>query len=147
MANIGCRNKTDQHVTTPGEAVRGDPSKIQNFTDLVAWQKARALVRRVYEATERFPREEAYGLTQQLRRASVSVPSNIAEGYGRGSRKEYMRYIQMARGSLYEIQTQLWLAQDIGYLTPGQTQSLVDEATECIRLVQGLLRALRKSQT
>jgi len=121
--------------------------EIQNFTDLVAWQKARALVRRVYEATKRFPREEAYGLTQQLRRASVSVPSNIAEGYGRGSRKEYMRYIQMARGSLYEIQTQLWLAQDIGYLTPGDTQSLTDNAAECIRLVQGLLRGLAKSQT
>jgi four helix bundle protein len=89
---------------------------IRSYRDLVAWQQARILVKATYVATKLFPKEETYGLTQQIRRAAVSVPSNIAEGYGRGSRKDYVRFLLTARGSLYELQTQLLLAQDLGYL-------------------------------
>jgi len=80
-------------------------NEINSYRDLVAWRKARLLVKAVYQTTGGFPKVETYGLTQQVRRAAVSVPSNMAEGYGRGSRKEYVRFLQIARGSLYEVET------------------------------------------
>jgi four helix bundle protein len=116
--------------------------KIRNYNDLLAWQKARDLVKVVYRATERFPAREAYGLTQQLRRAAVSVPSNIAEGYGRGARREYVRFLRTARGSLYEVQTQLLLAQDLGYLSEEAAGEAMKPAIQCCQLLNGLLRGL-----
>jgi four helix bundle protein len=118
--------------------------EIRNYDDLLAWQKARAMVRRIYESTRTFPSEEQYGLTQQLRRAVVSVPSNIAEGYGRGSRKDYVRFLRTARGSLYEVQTQLLLAQDLGYLNQKQIDGLMKDAAQCAQLLHGLLRGLAR---
>jgi four helix bundle protein len=118
--------------------------KIRDYQDLIVWQKSRGLVKRVYEATRCFPREEAFGLAQQVQKAAVSVPSNIAEGYGRGSRKDYIRFLQTARGSLYEVQTQLLLAQDLGYLKPPQVASLWQDADDCSRVMQGLLRSLKE---
>ena len=117
-------------------------SQIRNFNDLEAWKKSRVLVRVIYEATAAFPAAEVYGLTQQLRRAAVSVPSNIAEGYGRGARSDYIRFLRMARGSLYEIQTQLLLAQDLGYVTEAKVSPLMMQAAECCRILQGLLKGL-----
>jgi len=117
-------------------------SRIRNFDDLEAWKKSRVLVRAIYEATSAFPATEVYGLTQQLRRAAVSVPSNIAEGYGRGARNDYVRFLRMARGSLYEIQTQLLLAQDLGYVTEAKVSPLMKQAAECCRILQGLLKGL-----
>lgn len=115
---------------------------IRSYRDLVAWQEARALVKMVYLATKSFPKEETYGLSLQMRRASVSVPSNIAEGYGRGSRKDYVRFLQVARGSLYELQTQLFLAEDLGYLHPPASQALHEQTDRCSRLLHGLIRSL-----
>ena len=86
---------------------------------LVAWKEAMALVRVVYEATRAFPAEETYGLTAQLRRAAVSVPSNVAEGAGRDGHKEFLRFLSIARGSLSEVETQLLIAADLGYLPEG----------------------------
>ena len=117
-------------------------SKINSYRDLVAWEKARLLVKAVYQATAPFPREETYGLTQQLRRAAVSVPSNIAEGYGRGSRKEYVRFLQIARGSLYEVETQLVLSGDLGYLPDREIGVLVEQVNECARILHGLIKSL-----
>ncbi|MFO8014138.1 MAG: four helix bundle protein [Phycisphaerae bacterium] len=122
-------------------------AEIRNYTDLLVWQGARALVRRVYELSERFPKAERFGLTQQLRRAAVSVPSNIAEGYGRGSLRDYIRFLQMARGSLYEMQTQLVLAEDLAFVAGEEVQALRDEASNGARLLHGLLRSLRKSES
>jgi len=127
----------DVHPPSGAEAIT-----IGDYKDLVAWQKVRSLVRSIYEATRSFPAEERFGLTQQLRRAAVSVPSNIAEGYGRGSLRDYIRFLQMARGSLYEIETQLYLAQDMGYLEPGVAVSITDRCAECVRILQGLISAL-----
>ena len=86
------------------------------YEELVVWQKAMELVRLVYQATRRFPVDERFALTDQLRRAVVSIPSNIAEGNGRGSNKDYAHFLSIARGSLYETMTQLRIAKDLGYL-------------------------------
>jgi four helix bundle protein len=115
---------------------------IRDYRDLRAWQQARALVKSVYAVARRFPKEELFGLAQQMRKAAVSVPSNVAEGYGRGSRKDYVRFLQIARGSLYEVQTQLLLAQDLGYLTVEQAEPVEHEVIQCRQLFHGLLRSL-----
>ena len=119
-------------------------SDIRSYRDLIVWQKARELVKKVYEGSESFPRNEVFGLTQQMRRAAVSVPSNIAEGYGRGSRPEYIRFLHIARGSLYEIETQLLLAEDLGYLSGDVSRSLQHAAESVSKLLYRLLASLRK---
>lgn len=86
------------------------------FEELVVWKKAMELVRLVYQAAKTFPADERFALTDQLRRAVVSIPSNIAEGNGRGSNKDYAHFLSIARGSLYETMTQLRIAKDLGYL-------------------------------
>jgi len=119
---------------------------IRSFQDLEAWQHSRRLVRAIYEATRRFPKEELYGLTNQIRRAAISVPSNIAEGYGRGSLTDYIRYLQTARGSLNELQTQLLLSQDLGYLQASAAERLLAEAQVCSRILQGLIASLKRTR-
>jgi four helix bundle protein len=101
----------------------------ESYRDLIAWRKAMDLVTKIYRVTQSFPRDELYGLTNQLRRAAVSVPSNIAEGQARFSPKEFHHFLSHARGSLVEIETQLTIAQNLGYLTPNQTQPLFDKAS------------------
>lgn len=94
-----------------------EPGAIRSYEDLRVWQAGIGFAEQIYQATKSFPESELYGLTSQLRRAAVSVPSNIAEGYGRGSRGDYLRFLRMARGSLFEIQTQLIIAQRVGFLS------------------------------
>ena len=94
--------------------------KLRNYSELFAWQKAMDLVEATYEATTQFPKEETYGLKSQLRRASVSIPSNIAEGQGRSSTKEFLHHLSIAYGSLREIETQILIAGRLQYL-PGDT--------------------------
>ena len=88
----------------------------ENYRDLIAWQKAKSLALSVYRCTRQFPRDEIYGLTSQMRRAAVSVPSNIAEGKGRRSQKELLQFLYHARGSLLELETQLSIAYDLEYM-------------------------------
>lgn len=90
--------------------------EIKTFRDLIAWQKAITLAKEVYKATSLMPDSERFGLTAQMRRAAVSVPSNIAEGHGRQSLPDYIRFLKTSRGSLMELQTQLLLAQDLGFI-------------------------------
>ncbi len=85
------------------------------YRDLVVWQRAIEMTVAVYKSSSRFPKDEMYGLTSQVRRASVSVASNIAEGYGRGTRGEYKQFLNIARGSNYEVQTQLVIARELGF--------------------------------
>ena len=103
-----------------------------------------ALVKRVYGATKLFPKSEQYGLCQQLRRAAVSVPSNIAEGWGRGMRASYLNFLRIARGSLYEIETQVLLSLDLKYLTDRQVDSLREDITTCSKLLHGLIGSLKE---
>jgi four helix bundle protein len=112
------------------------------FEKLIAWQKAYDLVLKVYQRMKGFPTEERFGLAQQVRRAAVSVPSNIAEGWGRGSTVDYLRFLHMARGSLYELQTQLWIAADLGYIEA--EHEIYDLVREVERLTNGLIRSLMK---
>jgi four helix bundle protein len=91
---------------------------VLNYTELVAWQKAMDLVQDVYLATKAFPKEEKYGLTTQMQRAAVSIPSNIAEGQGRSGRGEFRHHLSIAHGSLRELETQLVIALRLGYLSP-----------------------------
>ena len=89
---------------------------VRSYRDLVAWQKAMELVTKIYQVSHKFPREEVFGLTSQLRRAAVSVPSNIAEGQGRSSRKEFLYFSGNAKGSLSEVETQILIARNLGYI-------------------------------
>ena len=113
-----------------------------SYKDLVAWQKAIALVTEIYKATVKFPAHEIYGLVSQLRRAAVSVPSNIAEGQGRNSRGEFKQFLGNARGSLLEIETQLLIARNLDYLGENEAQALLLQSGEVFRIVNGLLASL-----
>lgn len=111
---------------------------MRGHRDLVAWQKAMELVKEIYRVTHAFPKEELYGLTSQLRRAAVSIPSNLAEGHGRASRREFHVFIGHARGSLLEIETQLEIARDLGYLPAQEASKLLAQASEVGRVLNGL---------
>lgn len=115
---------------------------IKSYRDLIAWQKAFHLGLAVYRATRSFPDRERYGITSQVCRSAVSVASNIAEGYGRGSSQDYIRFLRMARGSLYEMDTQLLFAVHLNYLSEDSHGLLQHEADECGRILAGLIRSL-----
>jgi four helix bundle protein len=117
----------------------------ESYKDLVAWRKAMDLVTEIYHATQLFPRDELYGLTNQLRRAAVSVPSNIAEGQARFSSKEFCHFLSLARGSRVEIETQLLIAQNLGYLSDRQSRPLFEQAAEMGRILNGLIASLKRA--
>ena len=117
----------------------------QNYRDLIVWQKAVSLVTEVYRATQVFPKEERFGLTSQIRRAAISVPSNIAEGQGRLTRGEFRQFLGHAKGSLLELETQLIIAQNLGYLDG--SEPLLDKTAEVARLLNGLLNSLTQTLT
>ena len=114
---------------------------IQSFRDLLVWQKAMVLAEHVYSATEGLPRSEAFGLTSQMRRAVVSIPSNIAEGKAIGGRG-YLRHLRIALGSEAELQTQIELAVRLKMLDRTDASRLLSEASEVGRMLSGLLRSL-----
>lgn len=115
----------------------------RNYRRLTVWQKAMDLTAGVYELTRSLPDTERFGLISQLRRAAVSIPSNIAEGEGRGNDKEFIQYFRIAHGSLQEVETQLYLTQRLLLANEQQTEPLLDLAAEVGRLINGLLRSLR----
>lgn len=104
-------------------------------------------VTEIYEATSDFPSTEKYGLTSQLRRAAVSIPSNIAEGYGRGTSQDYLRFLRVARGSLFEVDTQLMIAQRMGYLDRGVHQQVENKLAETGRVLAGLIKSIESRIT
>jgi four helix bundle protein len=109
------------------------------FRDLVVWQKSMQLAVEVYRLTKSFPREEVYGLTSQMRRSAVSIPSNIAEGHGRLNAKEFRQFLGIARGSTYELQTQLELAQSLEFASLDQIDSSSKLSQEVERMIFALL--------
>ena len=108
---------------------------------LQVWQEGMALAKDVYAATASFPKEEIYGLTSQMRRAAVSVPSNIAEGAARGSKKEFLQFLIIARGSLMELETQILLSRDLGFLA--HHEQLLERTNKTFALLNGLMGSLR----
>ena len=115
----------------------------RSYRDLIAWQKAMKFVTQIYEVTQRFPSEERYGLTNQLRRASVSVPSNIAEGQARFSQKEFHHFLSMAGGSLVELETQLLIARNLKYISEADADTLLAAADELGRVLNGLIGSIK----
>ena len=109
------------------------------YEDLRVWRRATDLVLEVYRCTALFPKQEIYGLTSQMRRSAVSVPSNIAEGKGRFSRKELLQFLFHARGSLLELRTQITIARELGFLSAPEGESLTQHACEVGRLLNGLI--------
>jgi four helix bundle protein len=116
----------------------------RSYKDLVAWRKSMDLVTATYRTTAGFPRDELFGLTSQLRRAAVSIPSNIAEGQGRLSEKEFRYFLGQARGSLMEVETQIQIAENLGYLKKEQTAPLLQSCAEVGRILNGLLTSVSK---
>jgi four helix bundle protein len=113
------------------------------YEDLEAWRLAMDLVDSIYRHTGNLPKQEQYGLTNQIRRAAVSVPSNIAEGKGRSSDRELVQFLTHARGSLYELQTQIRIAYRLHYLHADSARELWNQAAEVGRLLNGLIRTFR----
>ena len=120
-------------------------NEVRSYKDLVAWQKSMDLVTAVYRASQGFPKEEIFGLVSQIRRSAVSVPSNIAEGHARTSRKEFQYFLSNARGSLAELETQLTIAHQLAYIDETGINQLLDRLGEVGRILNGLLTALKRS--
>src|SRR6266568_395906 len=115
----------------------------RSYRDLIAWQKAIELVTETYRASQSFPDSERFGLTSQLRRAAVSVLSNIAEGQGRQFTGEFKQFLGHARGSLLEVETQIFLARNLGYFSPERSTSLLKRTEEAGRILNGLMGSLK----
>jgi four helix bundle protein len=116
--------------------------KVKNYQDLIAWQKAMDLVEEVYIASKAFPREEIYGLRSQVRRAAISIPSNVAEGQGRRTTPDFLRHLSIAYGSLREVETQILIATRLRYLGQGKCQNVMNITGEVGRLLNGLMASL-----
>ncbi|HYX28983.1 MAG TPA: four helix bundle protein [Pyrinomonadaceae bacterium] len=122
-------------------------SPLKSYRDLLVWQKGIDLVVVTYRATAAFPKSETYGLTSQIRRAATSIPANIAEGYGRGSRKEYVQFLMVAQGSLKELETHFIVSEKLSYLTAAQTERLLSQTEELGRMLGALIRKLKSAST
>lgn len=118
--------------------------KLKTFTDLKAWQEGHRLVVDIYEVTKLFPKEEVYGLTSQMRRSAISVTSNIAEGFSRDSYADKTHFYVMSHGSLTELENQLIIAKDVGYLRIGDFETLLVQLTLVYRIISGLIRATKE---
>lgn len=116
--------------------------KISSFTDLIAWQKAHLFVVQIYKTLKDFPAYEQYGLASQMRRAAVSITSNIAEGFSRSGKKEKMQFYAIAKGSLTELQNQLLLARDISYIKAIRFNELAEQSAEVSKLITGLQKSV-----
>ena len=119
----------------------------KDYRDLIVWQKAFRLAATIYKETALFPAEEKYGITSQMRRASVSVPSNIAEGEGRDSKGDFRHHLSIALGSLRELETQILLSVELGYLKPTSVDGMMALADEVGRLIRGLSNSLKTTNT
>jgi four helix bundle protein len=119
---------------------------LQSYRDLVVWQKAVDLAELGYRLTEQFPQREMYGLSSQIRRAGVSVASNIAEGYGRGSRREYVQFLAIAQGSLKELETQIILAERLTFTSASQAKRMLGDCDVIGKMLGALIRSLRAKE-
>ena len=108
---------------------------MHNYLELKTWQRSRALVKVIYQLTESFPGNQQYGLTRQIQRAAISIPSNIAEGAGRNSSKEFMRFLDIANGSAFELETELFLSSDLGYAKVDQVENIILELKEIQKMI------------
>jgi four helix bundle protein len=129
-------------MTGKGDTV----GRAEKFEDVIAWQKARVLTRAVYEATQRGTFARDWGLTSQMQRAAVSVMSNIAEGFERGTPKEYLYFLSVAKASCAEVRSHLYVALDIGYIDQPTFVALLERSDEIARMLSGLRTAIQRAQ-
>ncbi len=120
-----------------------EENKIKSFTDLYVWQEAHTLVLDIYNVTKKFPREELIGLVSQMRRAAVSITSNIAEGFSRGSYKDKVHFYLISKGSVTELQDQILISRDIGYILKDDFLRLSDKITAVHKILSGLIKKSR----
>jgi four helix bundle protein len=120
--------------------------KIESYRDLEVWREGMDLAEACYQLTKTFPKEEMYGLVSQIRRAAVSVPANIAEGYGREYRNEYIQFLRIAQGSLRELETHILLALRVELITDQKAQPILTQCESTGKVLRALLRALQKTQ-
>jgi four helix bundle protein len=120
---------------------------LRNYKELNVWQKAYQFCLEVYRVTQKFPQEERYGITSQIRRAAVSVPSNIAEGYGRKTTVDYIRFLYIAYGSHCELETQILLAGDLGYIDAPTAEVLRNGVEEVERMLKALIKSLERKHS
>jgi four helix bundle protein len=118
--------------------------KIEKFQDLNVWKEGHQLVIQIYKASRTFPKEEIFGLTSQIRRAVVSITSNIAEGFGRQSYKDKHNFYQMAFGSIIEVRNQLLISKDVGYISASDFQNLDNQAVKVEKICRGLIKKSRE---
>lgn len=118
-------------------------TSIKTYRDLIVWEKAMSFVTSIYFATKKFPVDELYSLTNQIRRCAVSIPSNIAEGFGRNSRKEFKRYLQISMGSIFEIQTQIQISHNLTYIDKSVFDNLFEFSREIERMLSSLINRLK----
>jgi len=116
---------------------------INTYRDLLVWQRAMALVNEIYKISQSFPAMEIYGLTSQVRRCAVSIPSNIAEGYGRRSTGDYKRFLQVATGSLFELQTQIEIVFNLSYINKDKFDFLFEKTNELDRMLSSLINKIK----
>ena len=121
-----------------------EKGKIESFKDLLVWQKGVEIADELYLVTRKFPKEELFGLTSQIRRAAVSVPANIAEGWGRNRTKSYIQFIRISVGSLYELETLLTIANNQNYIDQNQKSILSDKIDDLGKMLNSLLKKLEK---
>ena len=119
-------------------------NKIKSFTQLTTWQMGHTLVLEIYKITFKFPKQETYSLVDQMRRAVVSITSNIAEGFSRRTSKEKVQFYYMALGSLTELQNQILVAKDVGYINKESFKKLASRTTEVSKLINGLIKSIKK---
>ncbi|SHM16792.1 four helix bundle protein [Flavobacterium saccharophilum] len=116
---------------------------MKTFRDLLIWQKSMSLVTEIYQLTNSFPKEEIYGLSSQIRRSAISIPSNIAEGYGRDGNSDYLRFLNISISSLFEIQTQLEISYNLKYINQIQFNKTNGESREIERMLSAFIRKIK----
>jgi four helix bundle protein len=130
-------------IPFPGKPGINMSKPVVSFRDLVVWQKSMDLVTEIYRLSKNFPKDELFGLTGQIRRAAVSIPSNIAEGRGKSSNGEFLQFLHHSRGSLAEVETQVLIGQNLGYLQAVETEQVMAMIAEVGRLLHGLIASLK----
>ncbi|SEP56989.1 four helix bundle protein [Flavobacterium urocaniciphilum] len=118
---------------------------MKTFRDLLIWQKSMSLVTKTYILSSKFPKDEQFGLMSQIRRCSVSVPSNIAEGFGRDSNKDFYRFLKISIGSLFEFQTQIEIAFNLNYISENEFKLIFKDSRECERMMSSFMRKIKEN--
>jgi four helix bundle protein len=139
--NVVFRSQNSESKAQSDKGTKAQSMK--TFRDLVVWQKSMNLVTQIYDLTKKFPKDENYGLTLQIRRCAVSIPSNIAEGYGRKSTQDYLRFLQISISSLYELQTQIEIGLNLKYLSNEDFDKVYELSREVERMISSLCKKIR----